>query len=213
MEKYLSRVIVRHADEHLRTYPAVLFQAFLNKTKVQEMIQYIHNFSFVCSCFVLLLENLACHSVWPISSWSSDVNEIQERKHFFFLCSFLFVDEAFPDGACEQQNQIYMHFGYTHCYFCLDFVVVVLSSTNKGLFLITYSHQSEGSNREFWILTNLRIILFLIGFPWAVRQQITVFSCLQSFAVKTSSGSFLLICFLGKKTPIVHIGFIKNILV
>lgn len=56
------------------------------------------------------------------------------------------MDEAFPDGVCEQQNQIYMHIGYTHSYFCLGFVVVlVVSSTNTGLFLITYCHQFEGS--------------------------------------------------------------------
>lgn len=55
LEKPLSRAIVRHTDAHLRTYPAIPLQAFLNKTKAQEMIQYIHNFTFLCACFVLLL--------------------------------------------------------------------------------------------------------------------------------------------------------------
>lgn len=67
----------------------------------------------------------------------------------FFPCSFIFVDEAFPDGACEQVNQIYMHIGYTHCYFCLGFVVVVVvSSANIGLFLMTHCHQFEGSKQR-----------------------------------------------------------------
>lgn len=63
LEKHISRVAVRRAEAHLRTYPAILLQAFLNKTKAREMIQYIHSFSFVCVCFALLLYNLTFHSV------------------------------------------------------------------------------------------------------------------------------------------------------
>lgn len=46
-----------------------------------------------------------------------------------------------------------------------------------------------------------------------MRQQITVFFCLQNFAVRISPVLSLLIYFVGKKTPIAHIGYIKNILV
>lgn len=67
----------------------------------------------------------------------------------FLPRSFIFVDGAFPDGACEQENQKYMHIGYTQCYFCLGFVVVVvISSKNTGLFLITCCHQFEGSKQR-----------------------------------------------------------------
>lgn len=56
------------------------------------------------------------------------------------------MDESCPDGACEQQNQIYICIGYTHSYFWLGLVVVVVvSSTNTGLFLRIYCHQFERS--------------------------------------------------------------------
>lgn len=60
------------------------------------------------------------------------------------------MDKAFPDGVCEQGNQMYVYIGYTQCYFCFVFVVVVavFFSTNADVFLVTYCHPLEGSKQR-----------------------------------------------------------------
>lgn len=46
-----------------------------------------------------------------------------------------------------------------------------------------------------------------------MEQQIVVFFCLQRLVVKISPAFLLLIYFLGRKTSIAHVGYLKNIFV
>lgn len=69
----------------------------------------------------------------------------------------------------------------------------------------------RGRNKAYGIPTDLRIIFYLVGFAFAMEQQIVVFFCLQRIVVKISPAFLLLIYFLGRKTSIAHVGYLKNI--
>lgn len=61
LEKHLSTVTTEQENAHLGYLPAILLQALLYKTKVHEIMKYVH--TLVLFVFMLCVTVVFCHSV------------------------------------------------------------------------------------------------------------------------------------------------------